>query len=257
MLGSRILTAAVLAAVFIGLLFYSPRIGWLGFCALSLGAAAWEWGRLSRLGTAGSVVLVAVAVGLMLAAGAWQAWFYILALVFWVIAVPLWLWRRPKSPPRLLLAAVGLLILTAAFLALTELRDRSPALVLAVMAVVWISDIAAFFTGRRFGRHKLAPAISPGKSWEGVYGALAAVAVYGVLWSFLPAAAVPASAAWLIGLSLAFAVLGIIGDLFESQMKRDAGVKDSGRVLPGHGGVLDRIDALLPVLPAAAWVFAR
>jgi phosphatidate cytidylyltransferase len=265
-LGTRILTAVVLAAVFIGALFFAPRQGWLAFCALALAAAAWEWARLSRLGRGGAIVFTALTLAAMLAATlsppvSWTGLLHGIALAFWMIGVPLWLWRRPRSPHALALALVGLVILAAAFAALIQLRDASPALVLAVMVVVWLSDSAAFFTGRRFGRRKLAPAISPGKSWEGAYGAIVAVAIYGALWRYFPDPAVPPVAepklVWLVGLCIAFAVLGILGDLFESQMKRDAGVKDSGRVLPGHGGVLDRIDALLPVLPAAAWMFAR
>jgi phosphatidate cytidylyltransferase len=265
-LGQRILTAAILAAVFIGLLFFAPRAGWIAFCSIAIAASAWEWARLSRLPLVAALLLVAVIVVLFVAAmaGPLQAWTrgaYATAVVFWVVVAPAWLARRPAKPSRALLAAIGVLLLVTAFAALAELRDRSPALVLTVMVVVWLSDSAAYFTGRKFGRRKLAPAISPGKTWEGALGALLAVALYGVAWSFFPGSAVPPAPQpellWLALLSVGLAVLGIIGDLFESQMKRDAGVKDSGRSLPGHGGVLDRIDALLPVLPAAVLMFAR
>ena len=125
------------------------------------------------------------------------------------------------------------------------------------MAVVWIADTAAYFAGRAFGRHKLAPSISPGKTWEGVYGALLATAVYAVfLLRFAPdrmALSAAAVAAWIAGL-LALTALSIVGDLFESMLKRQRGVKDSGKLLPGHGGVLDRIDALLAAMPAAALI---
>jgi phosphatidate cytidylyltransferase len=126
------------------------------------------------------------------------------------------------------------------------------------MAIVWLADTAAYFAGRAFGRRKLAPAISPGKTWEGVYGALAAVAVYALaLVPFAQAAgyqgapAPAAIAAWVV-LAVALAALSVCGDLLESLLKRHAGVKDSGRLLPGHGGVLDRIDALLAAMPPAA-----
>jgi phosphatidate cytidylyltransferase len=129
------------------------------------------------------------------------------------------------------------------------------------MATVWIADIAAYFFGRRFGRRKLAPNVSPGKTWEGLYGALAATAVYAGAWIGLFRGATPAavrdlpwSPVWMIILLEALAVLSVLGDLFESAMKRQAGLKDSGSLLPGHGGVLDRIDALTPVLPVAALV---
>ena len=129
------------------------------------------------------------------------------------------------------------------------------------MAIVWIADTAAYFFGRGFGRRKLAPKVSPGKTWEGVYGALAAAAVYAAAWIGLFRGAIPAavrdlawSAVWMIALVEVLAVLSVVGDLLESLMKRQAGVKDSGSVLPGHGGVLDRIDALTPALPTAALV---
>jgi phosphatidate cytidylyltransferase len=129
-----------------------------------------------------------------------------------------------------------------------------------LMAIVWVADTAAYFAGRRFGKRKLAPAISPGKTWEGVYGALIAVAVYAL--ALLPFAAeagysapiLPTSVIAWVALVLALAGLSIVGDLFESQLKRNRGVKDSGRLLPGHGGVLDRIDALLAALPPAALI---
>src|SRR5262249_46458483 len=137
-----------------------------------------------------------------------------------------------------------------------------PALLLAVLGAVWISDSAAYFVGRRFGKRKLAPSISPGKTWEGVAGALVAVVLYALAWAALGKPGnrllggplgVLALAAALAGL----AVVGIIGDLFESLIKRQAGVKDSGTLLPGHGGILDRIDAPVAMLPLAVLAFMR
>jgi phosphatidate cytidylyltransferase len=124
------------------------------------------------------------------------------------------------------------------------------------MAVVWIADIAAYFAGRRFGKRKLAPTISPGKTWEGVWGALVAVAAYALLLvavapsAFAPAG--PAAMAAFVAFLPLLAALSVVGDLFESLLKRQAGVKDSGALLPGHGGVLDRVDALLAAMPFAA-----
>ena len=161
-----------------------------------------------------------------------------------------------------MLLAVGVLALVPAFAALIELRAGHPGLLLAVLGTAWISDSAAYLVGRRFGRRKLAPSISPGKTWEGVAGALVAVAVYALAWVALGAPdnrwlggplAIPALAAVL----LALAVVGIIGDLFESLIKRQAGVKDSGNLLPGHGGILDRIDAPVAMLPLAVLAFMR
>jgi phosphatidate cytidylyltransferase len=138
-------------------------------------------------------------------------------------------------------------VLLPTWLALGYLREISPNLLLAILMVVWVADSAAYFAGRQFGKRKLAPAISPGKSWEGVWGALAGVTLFGAM------AAVLASASWwLIVAFWVMTVLSIVGDLFESWMKRVAGIKDSGAILPGHGGVLDRIDGLTSTLPAAA-----
>ena len=271
MLRARILTAVILLAGFLAALFWLPRVGWIALVGSVLAVAAWEWAGLARLGPLSrSIYALAIA-----AAGTWagwnagaepgpllgHSWLYVAATVFWVVLAPVWLWERPAfaTPAMPLLAGVIVLVPNAA--AMVALRGESPVLLLAVMAVVWISDSAAFFTGRRFGRRKLAPAVSPGKTWEGVWGALLAVAAYGLSWHWFPDAALPRGSSTGVTslgfLALGFAVLGILGDLFESQMKRNAGVKDSGRLLPGHGGALDRIDALLPVLPAAAWMFAR
>lgn len=266
MLGARILTAAVLAVVFVAALFLAPRPVWIAVMAAALAVAAWEWARLCAFSAHAGAVFAILALGLF-AGLAWytpRMWIlpvYILAMLFWVFVAPVWLRTRPRSVPYAALVAVGAIILVGAFVALIELRDESPTLLLATMAVIWISDTAAFFTGRQFGRRKLAPNVSPGKTWEGVWGALLAAAIYGALWNWFPQAALPQGMspgpAALALLALVFAVLGMVGDLFESQMKRNAGVKDSGRLLPGHGGALDRIDALLPVLPAAAWLFAN
>jgi phosphatidate cytidylyltransferase len=174
---------------------------------------------------------------------------------------PIWLWRRPAFRSPGLPLAAGVVVLVPAFSALIVLRDiTGPALLLAIMMAIWISDTAALIAGRRFGRRKLAPAISPGKTWEGVFGGLGAAVLYGSGLSLLsgpeflsgqPRWPLPGFAPWIL-LLLILVVAGVIGDLFESQMKRAAGVKDSGEILPGHGGVLDRIDALTAALPLAA-----
>jgi phosphatidate cytidylyltransferase len=156
--------------------------------------------------------------------------------------------------------AIGALVLGAAWLSLYELRIESPLMLVSAMALVWLADIGAYFFGRALGRHKLAPRVSPGKTWEGAVGGAAVVlivaAVVALWWpslathvfsshliSHLGWVAAACSLLLLTGLS-------IVGDLYESLLKRVAGVKDSGRTLPGHGGVLDRVDALLPTMPA-------
>ena len=271
MLATRILTALVLVAAVLAALFLLPPWGWGAVALAGIVAAAAEWATLAGYGKPAWFLFVAgallIGVNLLFSplagfAGGWPDGVVLAvcgpATLFWILVAPAWLrmqWK-PRSP--LLVAIVGWLVLIAAWVAVVELQARSPWLALAAMAIVWVADIAAYFTGRAFGRRKLAPSISPGKTWEGVYGALGAVAVYA-------AALVPFSrragyageisalavGGWLL-LALLLAALSVAGDLFESLLKRHAGVKDSGTLLPGHGGVLDRIDALLAALPVAA-----
>jgi phosphatidate cytidylyltransferase len=272
MLKARILTAVILLAGLLAALFGLPRIGWIVLVGALLAVAAWEWAGLARIARVGRGLYAIAIAGAGIWAGssvgvepgwlAGRSWIFIGAPVFWIVLAPVWLWKRPafSTPAMPLLAGVVVLVPNAA--ATVALRDHDPALLLAVMAIVWISDIAAYFAGHRFGRRKLAGAISPGKTWEGVYGALAAVTVYAMGWIAMaggslpmPLRQAPLGELGFVLLLLGLAAAGIVGDLLESQMKRQAGVKDSGTILPGHGGVLDRIDALLPVLPLAALVF--
>jgi phosphatidate cytidylyltransferase len=232
--------------------------------------AAWEWGKLiklSRVACALYVVLLAAACAALLGLAQGrtpipQTATYIAASLFWLVVVPLWLWRSWLPQSRWLAALTGLVVLAPTWLALVELRELGPLLLLLLMSVAWISDTAAYFAGRRFGRHKLAPSISPGKTWEGAAGAALAVSAYAALWGYAWQAYFPPALksmrfgafGMLLFLWLLTAI-GIYGDLFESAIKRRAGVKDSGVLLPGHGGVLDRIDALTAVLPVAALAY--
>lgn len=273
MLKTRVLTAAALLIVFLSALWLLPEAGWTACCAVLLGVAAWEWGGLAKLGAIWRCLWTASIVGLFLIplalAGSWDGhsprWMYYLAAGFWVVAAPLWIWRRPAMLPRPLMSAAGVGTLIPAAWALVDLRRAQPSVLIAILATVWVSDTAAYLVGRRFGKHKLAPAISPGKSWEGVAGALAAVALYALAWSAVGgSASMPVApdgtrtgSLWILPVLLGLAVAGIIGDLFESLLKRQAGVKDSGTILPGHGGILDRIDALVAMLPLAVLAFTR
>ena len=274
MLKARILTAFVLLVAFLAGLLWLPRLAWVAVVSMALAAAAWEWAALSGLARTGrSLYGAAVA-----AAGFWAgwtavadpaaafgpSWLYLSAAVFWIVLAPIWLWERPAFSTALMPLLAGFVVLVPNAAALVQLREESAGLLIATMAVVWISDTAAYFAGHRFGRHKLAPSISPGKTWEGVCGALIAVTVYAMGWLFAGGGPKPdvlrqavLGGVWFVVLLLGLAVAGIVGDLLESQMKRQAGVKDSGTALPGHGGVLDRIDALLPVLPLAALAFLK
>lgn len=273
MLKTRALTAAVMLAVFAGALFLLPQWGWIVFCAALLGIAVWEWAALAALAPVGGSIYTAVLI-LLFVSPLWvrgpaanglhlPVWVYGASGFFWIVLAPLWMWRGHRVLGRAALLAVGILVLVPACAALVDLRRVHPALLLAVMGTVWISDSAAYFVGRRFGKRKLAPSISPGKTWEGVAGALVAVGLYALAWAGAVAPGNPrlggalAASAWFLPVVLGLAVVGIIGDLFESLIKRQAGVKDSGTLLPGHGGVLDRIDAPVAMLPLAVLAFMR
>jgi phosphatidate cytidylyltransferase len=270
-LATRVATAAVLVPCVLAALFLLPPVLWAAATLVAVLIAAHEWARLASFGRAGWLLFVGglAASGAILLAvsGArlddgWPREVLLaacgLATLFWLAVAPPWVVRRwpTRSPVALTLA--GWVVLSGAWVALVELQARSPWLVLAAMAIVWIADTAAYFAGRAFGRRKLAPLVSPGKTWEGVFGGLVAVAIYAAaLVPFAQAAgydgpvAPLAIAAW-IAFALALASLSVIGDLYESWLKRVAGVKDSGTLLPGHGGVLDRIDALVAAMPPAA-----
>jgi phosphatidate cytidylyltransferase len=271
MLKTRVLTAAVLIPAVLAALFLLPSLWWGIVMLAVIALAAREWARLVGFAPtaqwlfAAATLLICAALLHPATAGFARGWpdalvFAVcgIAALFWVLVAPPWViarWPTQLRPP---MAVVGWVVLVGAWVALVELQARSPKLVLAAMAIVWIADTAAYFSGRALGRHKLAPQVSPGKTWEGVYGAWIAVALYALaLVPYGEAAGlrVPVTAVsiavWVVFL-LALASISIVGDLFESLLKRHAGVKDSGALLPGHGGVLDRIDALLAAMPIAA-----
>lgn len=273
MLLQRVITAVVLLALLLPALF-APTPWPFALLSLALIAAAgWEWGRLN-----GVAAVAALGPGALLAiAGAWAVhtgsvdrvpaswWWGVTAA--WVVGGALALRGGPAGWPRWPVALrllLGLVVLWAGWLALAQARSASINFVLSALCVVWVADIGAYFAGRNFGRRKLAPSISPGKTWEGVAGGVIGVWLLALLWlngveRVLPVDGsslfghLQARAGWagLLAFSAVLAGLSVVGDLFESLVKRAAGAKDSSRLLPGHGGVLDRIDALLPVLPAA------
>jgi phosphatidate cytidylyltransferase len=271
MLATRILTAVVLLPLVLAALFLLPPWGWGAVTLAVIVIAAAEWADLAGyrrrtwwMFVAGTLL---IGVNLLLSplsgfAVGWPAGIVLavcgLATLFWLLVAVPWLANRWRPTSPLPLAVAGWIVLIGAWVAIVQLQAHSPWLVLAAMAIVWIADTAAYFAGRAFGRRKLAPEVSPGKTWEGVYGGLAAVAIYAL--ALVPLAAKsgfagtvsPIAVIVWIGLALALAALSVVGDLCESLLKRQAGVKDSGRLLPGHGGILDRIDALLAAMPAAA-----
>jgi phosphatidate cytidylyltransferase len=263
MLKQRVLTAiALLAGLYAALAFLDLQSwGWL--VAGMLGLAGWEWGRLSGLAPVAAIVsglatsvLVAIAAavcfdptGVLPGATGPLSAVHAFAIGFWLLVVPVWM-SRGGRPGTSWMMAIGAIVLLPPALALIQLRAQGLLPLLLLMAVVWIADIAAYFTGRAFGRHKLAPAISPGKTWEGALGAVVVVQGYGLAIAPLlfGETGMPAWPMWSLTLLLLTAV-SIVGDLFESMMKRQAGIKDSSQLLPGHGGVLDRVDSLTATLP--------
>jgi phosphatidate cytidylyltransferase len=273
MLLPRVLTAIVLLAVLLPALFAASAWPFAAVTLLLIAAAAWEWGRLNGVASVAAVGPAA----LLAIAGAWAvytgsaerataSWWWGVTLV-WVIGGAVALRGGPTAWPRwpaALRLLVGLLLLWAGWLALAQARSISINFVLSALCIVWVADIAAYAAGRAFGRRKLAPTISPGKSWEGVAGGVVGVWLLGLVWMLWIDRHLPVDGSSLFtrvfdrlgglgffAVSTALAGLSVVGDLFESLVKRAAGAKDSSRLLPGHGGVLDRIDALLPVLPAA------
>jgi phosphatidate cytidylyltransferase len=264
-LAQRALTALVLLAAFLAALFWLPRLAFVALTAVLVGLAALEWARLCGLaasagrGYAGVLVctfavLVWLAWPAPWARQPWLGAVFAAAASFWILLAPAWMLRGVASGRPQLLALAGCVALLPAALALVMLP---PPFVLGVLALVWIADSAAYFAGRALGRHKLAPRISPGKTWEGAVGGLLGVQVYVIICALtIPALATRLEEGedWLLLVagSAVLCVVSIIGDLFESAVKRQASVKDSGTLLPGHGGVLDRIDSAVAALPVAA-----
>lgn len=265
MLRSRVITAVVLLAVFLLALFYLPDGGWAALVTLVVVQGASEWSRMARFSHQAAYAFWVLTLMMMLG----LIWFdashtaeqllyphicvYAVSAVLWLAVVPAWLLAGWKITKPLTMAVVGWSVLVPTGLAMLDLRLDHPWWLLGMMSLVWVADIAAFFTGRKFGKTKLAPSISPGKTWEGVVGAILGVSVCVTLaWSFSPYTEHFAFLPSILIASWCWVGLAVIGDLFESAIKRQAGLKDSGALLPGHGGLLDRIDALTSTLPLAA-----
>ena len=270
MLKQRVITAIVLLAILLPALFYKTPVPFCALALLMIGAGAWEWGRLNDFGQAGSFGLAALCVlacGVSWYGGLLDRPLPLLWAVFgaaWVLAGG-WLLRAGVTGwskiPKALRLCGGLVALWLAWLAIAQARVMGIEFLLSVLVLVWVADIFAYFSGRalggRFSKVKLAPSISPGKSWEGVWGGMAGVVALSLAWVFwggntIYSQLVQRHGIVLMLLAVIFlAAMSVVGDLVESLIKRSAGVKDSSGLLPGHGGVLDRIDALLPTLPLA------
>jgi phosphatidate cytidylyltransferase len=272
MLRQRIITALVLVLILLVALTADSLWPFALLVLVLIAAAGWEWGRLNQAGPALSVgmgLAVAAAGGVALGGG-WRD--HAPGFVWWVAAT-LWvgmgavaLRTGPLAWPQLPRAArwaVGLAALWFTWLAVAHARAVGINFMLSVFCLVWMADVAAYFGGKTWGRRKLAPSISPGKSWEGVWSGMVGVLLLSALWMWIDGAFkvdgpsvysrfwVAFGPLGMVAALIALSGLSVVGDLVESLVKRAAGAKDSSRLLPGHGGVLDRVDALMPVVPAA------
>lgn len=264
------MTALVLATVVIGTLATGSTVLWAAVATCFCSAAAWEFARLSPKAPRSQIIMACATLAALVAAFAFALFvgdeksditktrfklflpFLLLAAAFWLVVVPFQLSRRLivlNSWPSVLTMPV---VIGAAWLSAVLLQRAGARFLIAVVVVTVVADVAGYFVGRRFGRVKLAPSISPGKTREGAVGGIVAAALWTAAMSFYLGLC---SGVWqLLMAAGAGAFLGasaVMGDLWESQLKRQAGVKDSSQLLPGHGGVLDRIDAQLAVLPLA------
>ena len=271
MLKQRIITALVLLAFLLPALVVKSVWPFAVLTLAVMAAAGWEWARLNEAGSYS--VPMGVGLGIACALTLWAGWGAAAPQLAWWGAMAVWVlggtwvlrggvaaWPRL---PRAVRWAVGLVALWTAWLAFANAKATGLNFILSIFCLVWSADICAYAAGRAFGRRKLAPGISPGKSWEGVWGGMLGALVVAAVWLAVDATGLVDSASFysvvasrfsLPGLALVVVFLvamSVVGDLFESLVKRSAGAKDSSGLLPGHGGVLDRVDALLPVFPIA------
>ena len=262
MLKQRIATALVLLPLMLGMLFWASDGLWACFTGLMALLVLWEYARMAGMEkTRNHHFLAATAFFLITAyAGGWQlpVFSWLIVPAFWLVVTPLWLYRKWPLKTDWTAYAVGLTIVLPFWFALNSLRPTPEAALslLAVMGLVWVADIAAYFFGKAFGKHKLAPAISPGKSWEGALGGALCVAVY-MLW-VRQAGWLGFEVSWFGAVCTGWLLtaVSIGGDLLESWFKRSAGIKDSSGLLPGHGGVFDRTDSLIAVVSVYAAMMA-
>jgi len=257
-LKQRVITALIAVAALLLVLFVLPQAAAQVVVAALILAGAWEWsGFLGTRSMALRAVYV-VFIAVLMAIATWLAadvnsLIFRVALVWWVCAL-VWTLFYPTAIPGFVRWIAGVLVLLPLYEALIVLYLASPAVLLGALLIVWAADTGAFVAGKLFGRVKLAPQISPGKTWEGVIGGLLTVAVLaaaGAWWFDLRIAV-------LVPFCLAIACASIVGDLTVSMFKRTAGLKDSGSLFPGHGGVLDRVDSVAAAAPlfalGIAWI---
>ena len=256
MIKQRIITALILVSLILLAIIFLPFYLFAVFLTLLMLFAAWEWCLLVGIHKRISRLVYVVCVGLFMFL-AWHAPILpvlIIAVLFWLIGL-YFIVRYPKSSALwangvLVRAMMGILVIVPCWLALNMLRaaqDGSQTIIF-MLFLIWAVDTGAYFAGKNWGKHKLCPRVSPNKTWEGVYGGLILTGVIAAIGCMLMNVA-PIHWTSVIMLALLTAAFSVIGDLFESMLKREVGIKDTGRYLPGHGGFLDRIDSLLAATP--------
>lgn len=258
MLRARVLTALALLAGFLVTLFLLPEPSAAVVFGVLAGVMAWEWAGLMDVDRPGRFLFAGVVLFSCFVAYGEPEFIYsklwALSAIFWFLVAPLWLWRGWKiSSNDMAGYLTGWILIVPTWAAMVALQDGHPGWLFGVMGVVWMADICAFFAGRAWGSHKLAPAISPGKTWEGVFGAAIGVVTYSAVAAYVAGIDPLGKIGW-TPLLLALTGFSVVGDLFESMIKRQAGVKDSSQLLPGHGGFLDRLDSQTSMLPLAALI---
>lgn len=260
MLKQRILTALVMAPVAIACLFFLPNTGFQIFIAAVITVGAWEWGNFAGLSMSGRYGYAALILALLGASLFVPAWIVLLFGSLWWAISFLFMRDYPERTERWsgerTIAAIGVLVLVPGFVSLLVLKNTANPnfMILLLFFLIWGADIGAYFTGKAFGRRKLAIEVSPGKSWEGFYGGLVIATAIGVsmfFWLGQPDLASVKGLLWVLCLIVVIMV-SVLGDLVMSMFKRKRGIKDSSNLLPGHGGVLDRIDSLLSAGPVFA-----
>ncbi|WP_455208952.1 phosphatidate cytidylyltransferase [Kaarinaea lacus] len=265
MLKLRLITAAFLVPIVVGSVLWLSAVQFAAFFAVFAVIGGWEWSRFLRV----QHPLMRALYAAIVMAAILLCWFYvagnpervlavlIVGLIWWVCALVL-VFMYPNCnrirSSRILGSIIGLLVIVPCWLAIIELRsnyEQGPYLVLFLLALIAITDSTAYFGGKKWGAHKLAPQVSPGKTWEGVFSGLLGAAVFSLLctWFFDFLHWEWKTVASFVGVSVVTAMTSVLGDLSESMFKRQVGIKDSGKILPGHGGILDRIDSLTAAAP--------
>lgn len=278
MLKQRVITALILVAILIGAIFYLPFMAFAVIAGVFFVIAAWEWGQFPHFKTFQRIVYTGLVAIISFALYVWSVnsidinssavyfqkekimWLVALAACWWLVAVflvkaypagvQLWINRWVQ-------ALIGLVVIIPTLFALMFLHQQSngPWLIVILVACVVCADTGAYFVGRAFGKNKLAPNVSPGKSKEGFYGGLVCSCIFAVVLTLSLGGLKHSETWWLIAMIVPASLVSVLGDLLESMFKRERGIKDSGKILPGHGGVLDRVDSVTAAAPIFTLIY--